>query len=272
MNSPRFQMRKRVVELASLGVACLGILAVGCGEPLDGTDPAVQENSEPVIAGYNPSPTDRPYENLFVQVHNSTKGVYCSGTLIGGPTTARYVLTAGHCFSSASDSVYITGPVGTVNGTAVYFAPHAANGDQVDAALIKLEKDVSVPGAVYFTNMDGQELIGTQVRCYGYGNTAWDPVAKKYTGGGKLHYGDFTVADHGGSTTLYDLDVPNSAGQATAPGDSGGTCFHSTSFHISAITVTGICKAGSTSGIPTYNDQTSATVFSSWVRTFVPRP
>jgi hypothetical protein len=270
MNSPRFQMRKRVFDLASLGAACLGILAVGCGD-LDGADPAVQGNSDPIIAGNNPAPTDRPYENLFVKVTNTTNGTYCSGTLIGGPTTARYVLTARHCFSATSDAVYISGPV-KLNGTAIYYAPHAANGDTVDAALVKLEKDVTVPGAVYFTNMDGQELVGTQVRCYGYGNTAWDPVQKKFTGGGNLHYGDFTVADHSGSTTLYDLDVPNSAGQATAPGDSGGSCFHSTSFHISAITVTGICKAGSSSGVPTYNDQTSATAFSSWVRTFVPRP
>jgi len=247
---------------------CLSMTSA-CAGPEDAGEP----QNVAVIAGNTPDPTNRPYEDLYVKVVNTTKGVYCSGTLIGGPTTASYVLTAGHCFSATTDSVYVTGRViPKTNGIAVFRAPHY-NGSGVDAALIQLENAVSVPGAVYFTNADAQQLIGTNVRCYGYGATVWDDAKQAYTGGGSLRWGDFTITDAGGSTMIYDLAVPNDQGQATAPGDSGGSCFHhGSSFDISAITITGICKAGSTKGIPTYADQTAAVSFSSWVRTFVPRP
>lgn len=246
--------------------SCLSLL-VGCGAEVDGAEESIDSVSDGVINGNAPDPATRPYENQFVRVNNKTKNTTCSGTLVGSTrTTADYVLTARHCFNDTNDTVTFSGAIGTVRGVAINFAPG------LDVALVQLERTVPAPAGIYFTNSNGQKLIGVNVRCYGYGYGSWDPVTKKYGGLGKLRWADFTIADHGGSTDYYDLDVPNANGQALAGGDSGGTCFSIPGDGNTALTVTGIHKAGSKSGVPTYNDQTAATTFSAWVRTFVARP
>jgi hypothetical protein len=223
------------------------------------------EVAEGIINGSTPlGSLDRPYESFFVIVDGR-----CSGTLLGSNRQyANWVLTARHCLDSTSDQVSVKRGGEVRTSKRVIFAPNN-NGDYIDAALIELNgPSWRVPGGVYFTGQDGQELIGVPVRCYGYGHNkrASDGT---YSGFGTLRWGDFTIKDHKGSRTYYQLQVPNGKAQLLAPGDSGSSCFHSASAAHFDITITGVHKAGNASN---YNVQTGAKWMSSWVRSYVPRP
>jgi hypothetical protein len=266
------------------------LLATGCA--VNVTDEDIASNEQSVVNGYGWSWQGyRPYEKMFVQVFSNVGS--CSGTLIGGPDYAQYVLTAKHCFNSDStpDDVEIRRMEGQTNystrrGVSIHKAPNRSNGDNVDVALVKLDSRISVPGSVYFSNMDGVEIVGQKLRCYGFGPNYWD--GDGYVGGGKLRWADFTAIRNtydnpNNSSTWYELQYPNSANQALAPGDSGGSCFHSPDQVEDELkyffTLTGVHKGGSgdlgdapAGSTPTKGRQTSSAWFSSWVRGYVPRP
>lgn len=244
--------------------ACLLVVAGCSAQTMTEEENALTQ--QPVINGSDP--IGKPYEQLFAKVNG------CSGTLIGGPTTAKWVLSASHCFGNTNGS-QLPPPSTTYTVTRgtdsrqtiagrVFFAPPAPDGNWVDAALLEMETTMTVPGSVYFTNSDATQLIGTPVRCYGYGRNG---IGK--TG---LLWGDFTIKENSGSTVYYQLAVPNGAGQSLAPGDSGASCFHSAAQATADITLTGVHKSGSTSAPYNFNRQTGAKWMSAWIRTFVPRP
>jgi hypothetical protein len=256
----------------------VGLALAGCG--VEG-DAEVEDVQSPVIAGTLSDATAHPYEKLFVKVTIGSS--YCSGTLLGNAAvgSSSWVLTAKHCASSSTDpaTVFVYRGAEKVGALAIY-----GNPDGRDATLIQLKSPMASANSVYFTNLTPTQLVGTSVRCFGYGNSAWTDkngdgtfTKSEFSGGGKLRYGDFTVkADATDTTLYYDLAVPNAAGQALAPGDSGGPCIKGGDVNSTgAINLTGILKAGTnqnSTGIVTYNRETASTVISAWIRTYVPRP
>lgn len=260
---------------------------LACAGPEDLDSEAESQDSDtaeqPVIKGYASNPTAHPYESLFVRV--STAGGGCSGTLLGDANvgSSTWVLTASHCFPKPVDVSKVSVIRG---GTRIYAANVYINPDgTLDTALIELKSSMTSSRSVYFTNLTPTQLVGTSVRCFGYGNNAWvdsnnDGTYTKdeFTGFGTLRYGDFTVkADTADNVTRYfRLTVPNAVGQALAPGDSGGPCIKGADVNSNAgINIAGILKAGtveSSNGIVTYNREIAASAISGWVRSYVPRP
>lgn len=253
--------------LLTLATAFIAGCGAESGEPPSGASEALEN-------GNNALPGSRPYEANFAKLNNRTKGGFCSATLLGPTrTSATWALTAHHCFNSTSDSVSLsTANSGSVNGTQIVFAPSSPDGQTVDAALVKLATPVPVSAGIYFTTADSNGLAGQTKRCYGFGLTTWNSSTKSYSGGG-LHWADFQmVASTGANPLLVYVNEPNALGQTLAPGDSGGPCFDIGSDASTALTITSIDKAGAMGAAPTYADETAAAYFSSWVRSFVPRP
>ena len=275
MKSQSRSMLRGVMTIAA-GIA---LAASGCGMQDEGE--GVGETQGPVIAGTLSNPAAHPYENLFVKV--TIGNSYCTGTLLGNATagSSSWVLTAKHCAGATTDPATVFAIRGAEKVGALNIYP---NPDGQDATLIELVSSMTTANSVYFTTLTPTQLVGTAVRCFGYGNSAWTDkngdstfTKSEFSGGGKLRLGDFTVkADASDTTSFYDLVVPNPQGQALAPGDSGGPCIKGADVNSTgAINLTGILKAGTnqnTTGIVTYNREVASTVISSWIRQYVPRP
>ncbi|MGC4070585.1 MAG: trypsin-like serine protease [Polyangiaceae bacterium] len=269
-----------VLCIAPTFAACASVDDVDASDP---EDRSVDVTEQPVINGYSSNAALHPYEALFVRV--ATAGGGCSGTLLGNANvgSSAWVLTASHCFPKPVDvsKVRVIRGGTTVYAKNVYIHPDGT----LDTALIELKSAMTSSNSVYFTNLTPTDLVGTSVRCFGYGNNAWvdsngDGTYTKdeFTGFGTLRWGDFTVkSDSADNATRYfQLKVPNGVSQALAPGDSGGPCIKGADVNsTSGINIAGILKAGtvsSSSGIVTYNREIAASAFSAWVRTYVPRP
>ena len=275
--------------LSKLGLTTLlGSLAaasVGCGaadgfEAQGQGEGAVDSSEESVINGVLSNQALHAYESLFLKVIVGNS--LCTGTLLGNDTTGKsaWVLTAKHCAGASTD-------VSTVsviqNATRVY-AKNLYPNPGLDVTLIELKSALPSTFSVYFTTLTPDRLVGTGVRCFGYGNNAWVDsnndghyTKGEFTGAGKLRYADFTIkAAALDPTNHYELNVPNGSQQALAPGDSGGPCIKSADVNgTRAINLTGTLKAGTTAnstGRVTYNREVAITSVSDWIRTYVPRP
>lgn len=274
--------------LRALAVLCVMPAAIACAsdERFDGDevdDQEVDVTEQSVINGYSSNTTAHPYESLFVRV--STAGGGCSGTLLGNASVGHstWVLTASHCFPKPVDATKVTVIRGSTKITAkrVITNPDST----LDTALIELSSSMTSSNSVYFTNLTPTKLLGTKVRCFGYGNNAWVDSNKdgtytkdEFTGFGTLRRGDFIVkADTAENVSRYfRLTVPNGADQALAPGDSGGPCIKGADINSTGgINIAGILKAGtvtSSNGVVTYNREIAASAISSWIREYVARP
>ncbi|WP_437949972.1 trypsin-like serine protease [Sorangium sp. So ce296] len=206
-------------------------LALGCGS--EALEPEIEdvESDESAIIAAASARAREGTQILRGLVRVQHSGGSCSGVLYRN----NWVLTAQHC---TGGSVQVT--LADVTQTAVQKVNAGNNIGMLRVPTNFVVRDGTTPysNTNLLSSASASTLPGTAVRCYGRGDTYYVDGGPDTDGGGLWRYASLSIAR--ANSEFYTI-VPNSLGQITAPGDSGGPCYK---VNGDSYVLTGIVEGG----------------------------
>jgi Trypsin len=204
----------------SLALSLGGLTLAGCDVPPegDGLENAqeVESVGSPIIAGAAISAATRVKYGL-VDVNGD-----CSGSLY----SRNWVFTALHCVETAAPNGVSLRYVRNSTG-----ASESRTSDQIvffgsGGALVHVPTPFTTPSTTFKAALsDDFPKPNTALTCFGRGGNGFDQTRGGVTGFGTWRTADLIVDSFLADPSDKYRMKPNSSGQITAPGDSGGPCF-----------------------------------------------